>query len=246
MDLSGHEVLITGGASGIGLGLAQTFLEAGSRVIVCGRRENVLREARKACPGLLTFPCDLTREAERARLAEWIGSEHPGLNVLVNNAGIQQRMSIGQTDFWIRAKEETAINWEAPVHLTFLLLEVLKKAQRAFIVNVTSGLAFVPLAAAPVYCATKAAMHSFSRSLRPMLRGTNVEVIEIIPPAVRTELGGPGLHTSGTPLEEFIQAAAAQLRDGKTEVSYGFSERMSHGSREELEEAFQRMNGQRP
>jgi len=246
MQLTNNEVLITGGASGIGLGLARMFLEAGSRVIVCGRREKVLGEAQKAHPGLLTFPCDLTRESERIRLAEWISSKHSSLNVLVNNAGIQQRVSIADKDFWTRAKEEIAINWEAPVHLTFLLLDVLKKARRAFIINVSSGLAFVPLAAAPVYCATKAAMHSFTRSLRPMLRGTDIGVIELIPPAVRTDLGGPGLHTSGTRLEEFIGAAVAQLRDGKNEISYGFSERMSHGSREELQEAFQRMNGEKP
>jgi len=245
MHLTNNEVLITGGASGIGLGLAQEFLQAGSRVIICGRRENVLKEAQRKHPDLVTFPCDLAQESDRTRLAEWIGIEHPGLNVLVNNAGIQQRTSIGEKDFWSRAKEESAVNWEAPVHLTWLLLETLKKAPKAFVINVTSGLAFVPLAAAPVYCATKAAMHSFTRSLRPMLRDTNIEVIEIIPPAVRTDLGGPGLHTTGTPLEEFIAVVAAQLRDGKPDISCGFSERMSHASREELEENFQRMNGQR-
>ncbi len=246
MDLSKNEILITGGASGIGLGLAETFLQAGSRVIVCGRRKDALEQARGTHPGLVTFPCDLAQESERDRLAHWIGREHPGLNVLVNNAGIQQRMSLGQADFWPLAKQEVAINWEAPIHLTCLLLPTLKRASKGFIINVTSGLAFVAMASAPIYCATKAAMHSFTRSLRPMVRGTSIEVIEIIPPAVNTDLGGPGLHTTGTPLAEFIGVVAAQLREGKTEISYGFSERMAHGSREEIEQAFQRMNGHRP
>ena len=245
VDLSKNEVLVTGGGSGIGLGLAEKFLAAGSRVIVCGRRKDVLKEVEKKHPGLITYPCDLSREAERVRLAEWIAGEHPRLNVLVNNAGIQQRMGILQKDFWARTKQEVAINWEAPIHLTTLLLETLKNASNPFILNVTSGLAFVPLAAAPIYCATKAAMHSFTRVLRPMLEGTRIQVIEIIPPAVNTDLGGAGLHTTGTPLGEFISSVTQQLLDGKTEITYGFSEKMSRASGDELEQTFQRMNGPR-
>jgi len=242
VDFSGNEVLITGGATGIGLGLAEKFLAAGSRVAICGRRKEALEEAARKHPGLITCPCDLTSESERLSLSRWIVGKLPRLNVLVNNAGIQQRMRVDQEDFWPRAKEEIAINWEAPVHLTCLLLETLKKSGKPCLINVTSGLAFVPLAGAPVYCATKAAFHSFTRSLRPLLEGSGIEVIEIIPPAVNTDLGGAGLHTTGTPLEEFISAVARQLQEGKTEVSYGFSEKVSHASRDELEQAFQRMN----
>ncbi len=245
VDLSNNEVLITGGGSGIGLGLAEKFVEAGSLVIVCGRRREVLERVAQSHPGLVTFPCDLTQETERTRLAQWVGRTHPGLNVLVNNAGIQQRISLSQGDFWSRAKQETAINWEAPLHLTTLLLETLRKAEKAFLINVTSGLAFVPLAAAPVYCATKAAFHSFTLSLRQHLAGTNVQVIEVIPPAVNTDLGGVGLHTTATPLPEFIDAVVRQLREGKQEISYGFSEKVSQASRKELEQTFQRMNSAR-
>jgi uncharacterized oxidoreductase len=246
VDLSKNEVLVTGGGSGIGLGLAEKFLAAGSKVIVCGRRKDVLESVQKKHPGLVIYPCDLSREAERVNLAEWIAREHPRVNVLVNNAGIQQRMSLSQKDFWTRAKQEVAINWEAPIHLTVLLLETLKNAPKAFILNVTSGLAFVPLAGAPIYCATKAAMHSFTHALRPLLVDTRIQVIEIIPPAVNTDLGGAGLHTSGTPLEEFIAAVVQQLQEGRTEITYGFSEKVSRASREELEQTFQRMNGSRP
>ena len=246
MNLSNNEVLVTGGGSGIGLGLAETFLSAGSRVIICGRRKDALDAAGRKNPGLVTFPCDLSREDERIRLAEWVAREHPRVNVLVNNAGIQQRMNLSQKDFWQKARQEMAINWEAPVHLTALLLEGLKKASSPVILNVTSGLAFVPLAGAPIYCSTKAAMHSFTRSLRPLLAGTGIQVIEIIPPAVNTDLGGVGLHSRDTPLAEFIDAVARQLKDGKTEITYGFSEKMAMASREELEQTFQRMNGPRP
>ncbi len=246
MELSNNQVLITGGGSGIGLGLAEKFLEAGSRVIVCGRRTDVLEDAKKKHAGLITYPCDLTSEPERARLAQWIIREHPQVNVLVNNAGIQQRIDLEQQDFWSRAKQETSINWEAPLHLTYLLLETLKKARKAFIINVTSGLAFVPLAAAPVYCATKAAFHSFTRALRQILADTNIKVIEIIPPAVNTDLGGAGLHTTATPLGEFIAAVVQQIQEGNLQITYGFSEKMSRASPEELEQAFLRMNGARP
>jgi len=245
MNLSNNEVLVTGGGTGIGLGLAEKFLSAGSRVIVCGRRREVLDDVKKEHPGLITYQCDLTSEPERICLAQWLENEHPRLNILVNNAGIQQRMSISQKDFWPRAKQEVAINWEAPMHLTCLLLETLKRAPQAFILNVTSGLAFVPLTAAPIYGATKAAFHSFTRALRHHLTGTNVHVIEIIPPAVDTDLGGAGLHTTGTPLEEFIAAVTQQLEEGKAEITYGFSEKVSRASRDELEQTFQRMNGAR-
>ncbi|HTP58098.1 MAG TPA: SDR family NAD(P)-dependent oxidoreductase, partial [Spirochaetia bacterium] len=136
MNLSNNEVLITGGGSGIGLGLAEIFLSAGSRVIICGRRKEALEGARRKNPGLVTFPCDLAREDERIRLAEWLAREHPTVNVLVNNAGIQQRMNFSQADFWQRARQEMAINWEAPVHLTVLLVDMLKKAPSASILNV--------------------------------------------------------------------------------------------------------------
>jgi len=246
MNLSGNEVLITGGGTGIGLGLAEKFLAAGSRVVVCGRRKDVLEDAERKHAGLIGYPCDLTREPERIRLAQWVENEHPRLNVLVNNAGIQQRMTLGQKDFWSQATQEVAINWEAPLHLTYLLLETLKKSPKAFIVNVTSGLAFVPLAAAPIYSATKAAFHSFTLVLRQLLAGTSIQVIEVIPPAVNTDLGGVGLHTTGTPLEEFIAAVTQQLQEGKIEITYGFSEKVSRASRDELDQIFQRMNGARP
>src|SRR6185312_15994897 len=145
--------------------------------------------------------------------------EFPNLNVLVNNAGIQRRdFNFTQTgpEPWPRTHEELAINLEAPIHLTELFVPHFKKQNDPVIINVTSGLAFVPIVAMPLYCATKAALHSFTLSLRHQLApggiasrevaSGGIKVIEIIPPAVNTDLGGPGLHTFGVPLNEFADS----------------------------------------
>ncbi len=241
MQLASNTVLVTGGASGIGLALAQRFLQAGSTVIVCGRREEKLEEARTKHPVLKTYVCDLSKEKQREKLLRWAMKEFPRLNVLVNNAGIQRRVRI-LGDKWSATHEEIAINLEAPLHLTSLFLPHLMKQERPAILNVTSGLAFSPIASVPIYCATKAALHSFTLSLRHQLAGTPVQVIEIIPPAVNTDLGGPGLHTFGVAVEEFMNAVTMGLRQGDPEIAYGYSQRASQASRSELDEIFQRMN----
>jgi uncharacterized oxidoreductase len=242
MQLSGNTVLVTGGASGIGLALAERFLRAGSEVVICGRREEKLREAAARHPGLRTRAADLAKESERTALARWCAEELPALDVLVNNAGIQRRVDLARPEPWEDAREEIAVNFEAPVHLARLFLERLRARPRAAIVNVTSGLAFAPLASVPLYSATKAALRSFTLSLRHQLAGTAVEVVEIAPPAVDTDLGGPGLHRFGVALGEFADAAMAGLARGDLEITYGFSAQASRASRDELDAIFRRMN----
>jgi uncharacterized oxidoreductase len=242
MELKGRTVLVTGGTSGIGLALATRFQRAGSRVVVCGRRERALLEARAAHPGLETRVCDVADPAARVELARWAVEAHPHLDVLVNNAGIQRRVPAAQLEPWHEIAAEIAVNLEAPIHLAKLLAPHLKARPSAAIVNVTSGLAFAPLALAPVYSATKAALHSFTLALRHDLQGTPVEVIEIVPPAVNTDLGGAGLHTFGVALDEFADAVFARLAQGGTEIAYGTAERSSRASREELDAMFARMN----
>jgi uncharacterized oxidoreductase len=242
MVFSGNTILVTGGASGIGLAFAERFLQAGNHIIVCGRRESKLAELKSRHPAIETRVCDVAEAGERESLAEWVTHRFPALDVLVNNAGIQRRVQIAAERDWAATRLEIAINFEAQVHLTMLLLPQLMKQSRSAILNVTSGLSFVPLAATPVYSATKAAFHSFTLSLRHQLAGTSVEVIEIIPPAVDTDLGGPGLHTFGVKIDEFADAAMKQLGEGSHEVSYGFSRESSRASREQLDEIFQRMN----
>lgn len=242
MRLSGNTVLVTGGASGIGLGLAERFRRAGSEVVVCGRREERLREAQEKIPGLRVRTADLAGEDGRVALAEWVVRELPALNVLVNNAGIQVHTSLLEASHWERFREELAINLHAPIHLSMLLLSHLRRQGRAAIVNVTSGLAFAPLARTPVYAATKAALHSFTLSLRRQLDGTSVEVIELIPPAVDTDLGGPGLHTFGVKVDELLDAVIPRIENGEREVAYGFAQQSSQASRAELDALAERMN----
>lgn len=190
MKLANNKILITGGASGIGLGLTERFIYENNTVIICGRREAVLKVVSDKFPSVITRVCDLSVEAERLELFEWISEHHSDLNVLVNNAGIQQWMNISDTDFFVRAKNEIATNIEAPLHLTSLFLKL--KSLKT-VINVTSGLSFVPFTKAPVYSATKAFFHSFTLSARYLLKSKNIEVIEIIPPALNTDLGGKGL-----------------------------------------------------
>ena len=242
MDLSSNTVLITGGASGIGFALAERFLRAGSEVILCGRREEKLKEAREKHPEIRIHVCDLARESDRVALFDRAVKELPQLNVLVNNAGIQLRTSLAEPREWDRIRQEIAINFEAPVHLSMLFLPHLLDQPRAAIINVTSGLGFSPLARVPVYSATKAAMHSFTLSLRQQLSGAPIEVIEIIPPAVDTDLGGPGLHTFGVPIDEFVDAVLPRLAAGDVEVAYGFAQKASQAARQDLDALFRQMN----
>lgn len=242
MNVSGHTILITGGASGIGLAFAERFLEAGDDVIICGRRAGKLDEARARHGALHTHVCDVSDPAQRVALADWVFSQFPKLDVLVNNAGIQNRLELAANPDWPAMEKEIATNLEAPIHLTTLFVPRLEKQPHAAVVNITSGLAFVPRAAVPVYSATKAAMRSFTLSLRRQLKGSSVEVVEVIPPAVDTDLGGVGLHTWGEPLKDFADAAFAQLREGKDEISYGFSVGALNASADDRHAIFERMN----
>jgi len=242
MEFKANTVLITGGGSGIGFALAERFIQAESSVIVCGRRKHKLKEAQSKYPQLHIRVCNVAKPAERTALFAWVTESFPGLNMLVNNAGIQQRIELQQRPSWETLGEEVAINIEAPIHLSTLFIPHLLKQERPAIINITSGLSFVPKANVPVYCATKSALHSFTLSLRHQLSGTPIDVIEIIPPAVDTDLGGKGLHTFGAPLDEFTDGIVEQLKMGSIEATYGFSAESSRASREQLEAIFKQMN----
>jgi uncharacterized oxidoreductase len=208
-------------------------------VIVCGRRESILKELSDQYPGIITRTCDLEAPAQRESLYQWVSKEHPDLNVLVNNAGVQNWMSVTDQDFFQRATQEIAINIEAPLHLTSLFINL---PSLHTIMNVSSGLAFTPLAKVPVYSATKAFFHSFTLSLRYLLAARNIGVIEIIPPALNTDLGGKGIHDEFPPVADFIDAIFTQLKEGKQELTFGFSEAMTKAGPAELKQAFTRMN----
>jgi len=217
MNLSNNKILITGGASGIGLGLTKKFLAEGNTVIICGRRESVLQEVASEYPAVITKVCDLSVEGERVALYDWIAENHPDLNVLVNNAGIQNWMSVKDEDFYEKAVNEVTTNILAPIHLANLFIKL--PALNA-IINVTSGLAFVPLSKVAVYSATKAFFRSFTLSLRHQLKDTQIEVIEMIPPALNTDLGGKGLHDGQPEVSDVVESVFQQMREGKNELTF--------------------------
>lgn len=244
MKLTGNTILITGGGSGIGLAFAERFLNTGNQVIVCGRREEVLEQAKEKFPGLITRVSDLNHESERMALFEWVTANYPEVNVLINNAGIQQRFNVLKDDAknnWSYFNNEITTNIEAPIHFSMLFAPFFAAKEAAAIINVTSGLAFTPFAIAPIYSASKAALHSFTMSLRHQLSETTVEVIEVAPPAVNTQLGGTGQHTHGEPLDAFTDGIFKGLEEGKQEIGYGTSVDRLRMSRDEVDQYVENM-----
>ncbi len=243
MKLRDNIVVITGGGTGIGFALAERFVQAGSRVIICGRRAGILREAQERCPQLETYQVNVEDHAERLRMFRELTDSYPDINMLVNNAGIQiHPPRLFKEQVWQRHEQEISINLEAPMHLCMLFIPHLACKERSAIVNVTSGLAFVPLAFAPTYSATKAGLHSFTQSLRFQLKDTSIEIYEVAPPAVDTDLGGPGKHTFGVNVDEFADHVMSKLADGNQEFGYGTSELSRVASYDERSTLFWKMN----
>ncbi len=213
MNLQGNTILITGGGSGIGRGLAEAFHRLGNQVIITGRRQSALDRVTTDNSGMRAFPLDLTDHGKVKEFGRAIELEFPALNVLVNNAGIQspEKLRGGAQD--LDAMEAmVSTNLLSPIRLTTTFLPLLEKQQRSTIINVTSGLAFLPLAGVPTYCATKAAMHSYTQTLRYQLRSTSVRVLELIPPYVQTDLGpNHGVDPRAMPLPEFISEVISLL-----------------------------------
>jgi uncharacterized oxidoreductase len=214
MRTSGNTILITGGGSGIGRGLAEHLHRNGNTVIIAGRQEATLNAVAAANPGMHALVLDIADVASIRSCVGDIVARFPGLNVLVNNAGIMKMEDIksGSDDF-DTIEETIAINLTGPMRLTSALLPHLQRQHRSTVMTVSSGLAFVPLAMTPTYCATKAALHSYSLSLRRQLKGTAVEVIEIIPPYVQTNLTGEhqASDPNAMPLAAFIDEVMLQL-----------------------------------
>ena len=216
MDTRNDTILITGGGSGIGRAMAEALHGRGAKVIIAGRRREALEAVAAANPGMAFETLDVA-DAEAIRtFAARIAEAHPDINVLINNAGIM--VVEDQIDVAI-AEETIAINLLGPIRLTAALLPHLKSRPRASVVTVSSGLAFVPLAATPTYSATKAAIHSWSQSLRHQLRDTSVEVIEWAPPAVATDLmPGHAENPNSMPLADFTAESLTLFEAGREEV----------------------------
>lgn len=213
MEMTNNTILITGGGSGIGRGLAEALQARGNTVIIAGRRAGALAEVAAAHPGMATATLDVSDAADIARFADAVVRDHPALNIVIHNAGIMQAEQLASPGFTLATAEATiATNLLGPIRLNAALLPHLLAQPRATVATVSSGLAFVPLAATPTYSATKAAIHSYSQSLRHQLRDTAVEVIEIAPPAVATDLmPGHAESPHSMPLAEYIAETMAQL-----------------------------------
>ncbi len=215
MNLTGNTILITGGGSGIGRGLAEAFHKAGNQVIITGRRQSVLDETVEANPGMKAIAFDVDNPDDLQRLAAEIKADYPALNVLINNAGMMKAEDLKTgTDLPV-AEATITTNLLGPLRLTAALLPGLLAQPAATVITVSSGLAFLPIATNPAYCATKAAIHSWTQSLRYQLRDTSVEVLEIAPPYVQTALMGAYQLSdpNAMPLTDYLEETLELLRN---------------------------------
>ncbi len=244
MNLTANTILITGGASGIGFALAQQLSNRGNNVIICGRSEAALLKAQAEVPALITRVCDIADTTSRLSIVSWLDTAYPELNIVINNAGVQFRRDLKDCGSLENLEQEVAINFTAPVRLIGELLPQLKRQSQAMIINVSSALAFAPRAGVPVYCATKAAMHSYTLSLRHQLKAIGIRVVEMAPPIVDTGLGGENRIANSSvqtmmTSEDFAAEALAQLESDQDEVLVG----LAAGARKMGEALFGRING---
>jgi uncharacterized oxidoreductase len=191
MNTTGNTILITGGGSGIGRGLAEAFHKLGNHVIIASRRQQLLDEVTAANPGMSSLTLNIEDPASIRTFAAKLIAEFPALNVVIHNAGIMRPEDLlANPPNTADAEATITTNLLGPIRITAALLPHLQKQPHATIVTVSSGLAFIPMAMTPTYNATKAAIHSWSQSLRYQLKATSVEVLELVPPYVQTELMG--------------------------------------------------------
>ena len=214
MNPSGNTILITGGGSGIGRALAEALHALDNRVIIAGRRREALEATTAANPGMASLTLDVEDPAAIRAFAREVTAAHPALNVLVNNAGIMRAENLeAQPEHLGDAEAMVTTNLLGPIRLIAALLPSLQKQPRSTIINVSSGLAFVPLALTPTYSATKAALHSYTQALRHQLKGTSTEVIELVPPGVQTDLmPGSATNPQMMPLAEFTAEVISLLK----------------------------------
>jgi len=243
MNITGNAILITGGTSGIGQAFAEEFYRLGNKVIICGRREDRLNKLKEMHKGLITKVCDVEKSEQREELYNWVKTNYPDVNILMNNAGIQLATDLTKPVELSKVHSEIEINLVAPIHLASLFASHLASRNNSAIINISSGLAFVPIAFMPVYCATKAAIHSLTMSMRYQLKNTSVKVFEIAPPSTDTELGhqrrtDKNQTHGGIPIGEFLAEAMEAIKSDLLEAPIG----QAKGLRAKREEMFNMMN----
>ena len=216
INLTDNTILITGGGTGIGRGLAEALHKSGNHVIIAGRRLDVLENTVAANPGMRLLALDVENARDIERFTDEVKSEFPSLNVLINNAGIMKNedLAVGAQDL-AAAEQTVGINILGTLRVTAALLPLLLGQSKSTIITVSSGLAFLPIYPNPSYCASKAFIHSWTQSLRYQLRNKNVEVLEIVPPYVQTELMGPfqANDPNAMPLADYIAETMELLRN---------------------------------
>lgn len=222
MDLKNNTILITGGSSGIGLELARQLTEKQNTVLICGRTLSKLEQAKEEIPALHYLQCDISISEECEKLRNWVQTDHPECNILINNAAIVTRKSFYEDDEAIQhAESEIATNLMAPIRLSKLFHPILEKNSQPAIINITTGLAFVPRSAYPFYCATKAALHSFTQVLRSQSEERNINIIEVMFPAVDTPWHEGNPPKIAITSKEAVSEMIEKLEKGKPEIHVG-------------------------
>jgi uncharacterized oxidoreductase len=218
MNLTGNTIFITGGTSGIGRAYAEAFHKLGNQVIISGRRKANLAEITNANPGMKSVELDVENPASIATVCKKLIADYPKLNAVINNAGIMQLDDTSTVMDDAQATSIITTNLLGPIRVTSALIEHLKKQPTAYVINVSSGLAFTPMNATAVYCATKAAIHSYSMTSRYKLKDTNVKVVEIVPPWVQTDLLNSNNNPNAMPLADFISESVKLLGTDAEEI----------------------------
>lgn len=246
MKLEQRTVLITGGTSGIGLELAKRLQQRGNTVIVTGRDPAKLDATRRTLPGIHAFESDVSDPAAIVALHDTVLARFPALDTLINNAGVMRNLNLNQERDLVDVTREIEINLSGPVRMIQQFLPHLRAREGALIVNVSSGLAFIPMSASPVYCATKAAVHSFTQSLRAQLEGTGVTVVELAPPGVETplfrgEFAEEMRGQKAMDVRVLAERAIAGIEAGKLEIRPGLSNVLKAMSRIAPQAMFKQM-----
>ncbi len=237
MNISGNTILITGGSSGIGYEMAKEFLKKNNTVIITGRNDQKLQKVKNELKGVITINSDVSNANDIKKLYDQIAKDYPALNVLINNAGVMETINLQNHKLSPgELTKEIDINLKGTIWINDTFLPLLKKNKNAATVAVSSGLAFVPLAIAPVYCATKAALHSYSLSLREQLRNTDVKVFELAPPATATDLiknfkESDLKDVTLMPVDKMVAAFLEGFANNKFEICPGQSSQLRFMSR---------------
>ncbi len=236
MKLENRTILITGGTSGIGFELAKLLLAKRNTVIVTGRDPKKLEATRKALPGVQVFESDVSDPDAITALHNRVVAQFPALDMLINNAGIMRNLNLNQDRGLTDVTREIDINFSGPVRMVQQFLPHLKSRNGALIINVSSGLAFIPMPISPVYCAAKAAIHSYTQSLRVQLQGSGVTVVELAPPGVETPLFRDEFQEElkgqkGMDVKVLAEHAIAGVEAGKLEIRPGLANVLKVASR---------------